>query len=176
MASINFEQWSLKKKIAAGIILGAFAILILSLLLFRSNKATRIILDLPEGSIKILNMDGEKISLDIRAGSSDSTFAGVNPQVIKKTVLYSATPYPASAAKTIKDVSVSIDIAFFAEEGKLIKIYDVAANSEKNFIPEKQYQYTIMTYNGFFEEKGISVKNGSKLLPDILSNILPAVD
>ena len=165
MASIDFRQWNVRKKIAAGTVVVA-AILVLSLLLFRANRATRTILDLPEASIGILNMDGEEISLDIRVGSSDSTFAGVSPQVIKKTVLYSATPYPASAPRMIKDVKVSIDIAFFAAEGALIEIYDVAANSAGNYIPETEYQYTIMAYDGFFEDKGISVKNGSRLLPD----------
>ena len=55
--------------------------------------------------------------------------------------LYSATPYPASAAKTIKDVNVSIDVALFAKEGKLIEIYDVPANSKKNYNTKKELMY-----------------------------------
>ncbi len=168
MTGIGFNKWSIGKRIVAGVLL-ATSVLILSLLLFRPNRATRTILDLPQGSVEILNIDGEKISLEIRVGNPDSTLAGVRPRVAGKAVLYSATPYPASVAKTIKNVNVSIDVALFDGEGGLLEICDVAANSERDCSPEKKYQYTILAYSGFFEEKGVSLRNGSRLLPDTLS-------
>lgn len=171
MASLdikNIANWSLTKKIISGVIL-LLVVWILWSIFGGVNAATQRILELPDGSVQIVNDDGKTINLEIKVGNSDSNFSKVSKSVVEKTVLYSGSSYPASAATVIEDVNVPIEVALFNGEGNLIKIYNIPANTKKTCNPDKKYQYTIMAAEGFFEDKGISLENSSKLLPDTVN-------
>lgn len=163
----NIADWSLKKKIITSVILLLIAWILWSIF-GGANAATMDILKLPEGSIQVLNNDGEKITLDIKIGESNSDFSNVSKEVVEKTVLYTASSYPASAGTVFENVSIPIEAAFFGEEGKVININEIPADTKKTYNPEKEYQYVIMARDGYFADNDISVENGSKLLVDTL--------
>ena len=163
----NIKNWGLKKQIAVGVS-AILVIWILWSLLGGANAATQNILQLPEKTIKVKN-DDNKVSLDIRVGNSNSTYSGVNSQVVKNNVLYTASDYPASAAFEIKGVKVPIDVALFDGNGKIIGVYDVETGTEESFNPDSEYQYVLMAQDGYFTGKNISKENNSRLLSDTLN-------
>ena len=105
--NLNIKEWGLTKKIISGLIL--FIILwILWTVLFGVNQNTQTILNLPEGSLKIVNTDGEEINLKIKISNASTSFFGVSPEVIKENVIYYTSTFPASAKRKFKQVKVPI--------------------------------------------------------------------
>lgn len=159
---MNFKEWGMFKKIIAAIIL-LLVIWFLWATFMGTNAATQRILDLPEGSLTIENGDGELITFDIRIGESTSTFSGVDSEVIKETVIYHTSAYPASATRVFKPVSVPIAIARFDSNGEIKEVHEVPADTEMTITPETNYQHTIMASKDFFQENNISLENGSTI-------------
>ena len=159
---MNIKEWGLPKKIGAGVIL-LILIWIIWGQLFGVNQATQEILDLPEGTLDIVNNDGEEITINIKQGTSATTFADVDPEVIAETVIYHASPFPASAARVFAGAEVSYEVARFDAEGRILEIYEISANTDRTINPDERYQHTLMAPEGFFAENNISVENGSTI-------------
>lgn len=170
MASINLKNisdWSLTKKIIFGVVI-LLIIWILWSIFGGPNTVTQNILKLPEATIQIVNEGEEEIELQVRVNNTGAEFAGVRESLIEETVLYHATAYSASASIEVNKVKVPLALALFEENGNLINIYKVKAGEQKTITPEGRYKYTLMAEDGYFAEKGISMENGSKILPDTL--------
>ena len=156
--NLSFSEWSIFKKILSLLILLLIIWLVWNAF-FSINQATQEILDLPEGSINLVNNDGEEMTIDIKMGTSATSFASVDEEVIKETVIYHTSPFPASATRVFEGAEVSYEVARFDPEGKLMQIYEVAPDTNKTVEAEDTYQHTLIAYKGFFEENNISVEN-----------------
>ncbi len=161
----NISEWGWPKKIIAVVIL----ILIIWLgwrTFFGVNQATRAILDLPEMELELENADGELISISVRNGTPATTYVNVDPDVIRENVVYYTSNFPASATRIIRPVQTDLQIARFGPDGHIQEIYDVPADTEVSIVPDGRYQHTIMAYDGFFAEHGISVENETSIVID----------
>ncbi|MFP4589607.1 MAG: hypothetical protein ACLFO3_06560, partial [Candidatus Acetothermia bacterium] len=106
------------------------------------NKATRDLLGLPDGQVKIENEDGQEINLDVKVGSFNTSLSDVNPEVLQETVLYIASPSPRSFVRVYEDIETDVEVAYFSPTGKILEIFTVAANTTERLAPEEEYQYS----------------------------------
>ena len=159
---LNIKEWGLTKKIISGVIL-LVVLWIIWTIFFGVNQNTQTILNLPEGSLKIVNSDGEEIDITIRISNASTSFSGVDSKVIKENVIYYTSTFPASAKRKFKQVSIPIEIARFDKDGKIKEIHEIPAKMEVTIDPESDYQHTLIAEKGFFEKNNISVENGSTI-------------
>ncbi len=159
-------KWGFGKKALTGIvgliIVGAIVWLIVGGM-GGENKATREILNLPDGEIVAVNEDGSEFSFDVKIGAFDTKLEGVNPEVIRETVIYIASPSPRSFTRVYENIDADIEVAYFDSDKALFEIFQVPANTRGELSPSKEYKYSIIAPQGFFSDNNLSVENGTKL-------------
>ncbi len=144
-----------------------FIAIILVVLIWNSfigmNDATRKISTLPEGKIEIENDDGQ-FELNVKMGSSSTSFTQVKPKVIQQTVVYYVTEFLSSATRKFKNINSPMEIALFNKQGELVRIEKIPAKTEIEINVGKEIKHVIMVYEGFCAQKNISVDKNSKII------------
>ncbi|MFW6279250.1 MAG: hypothetical protein ACOC2G_03575, partial [Bacillota bacterium] len=121
---MNISEWGTSKKLIAAVVLVLLLWVVYSTF-FTPNSETQAILDLPEGTVTIVNDGGQEVTIDVKIGSSATRFKGVDPEVIQETVVYITTPFPASAERTFEPVKAPLQYARFGGDGQIQKIHDI---------------------------------------------------
>lgn len=147
-------------------------VIVVWMFFFTKSESVKDYLEAYKAEIQVNNKGGDKTTLNIRVGDAGTGLTGVKPSLIEDGYpLYLASKYSASAGHHVGEVKVPIDVAMFSGKGNLLKICDVPAKTETTCVTETEYQYVIMAEDGYFEDKGVSLENESKLLIDTLEKM-----
>ncbi len=150
-----------------GLVVLLVAIIVLIVTLAGSDRATQLVLELPQTTLTIETPDNGSVELEVREADSaearDTGFSGVDPEVIAETILFIEIPFSASAPYQVDDLQSSIDIAFFDEAGQFMSIQAASPDQTAGFRPDGRYKYILLAREGLFAERGIT--EGSRLIP-----------
>lgn len=161
------KKWSMQKKAITGVVSLVVVGVIVWLIVVGTggvNKATKDILNLPDGELVAVNEDGSEFAFDVKTGSFDTNLEKVDPEVIRETVIYIPSPGPRSFTRVYKNIDANIEVAYFDANRTLFEIFQVPANTRGELSPSKEYMYSIIAAENFFSNNNLSVENGTRLL------------
>ncbi len=131
-----------------------------------SRTASQAVAALPEQALRLQNAEGAVVELTVRNASSlersHCAFNCVREDVVQSTVLFSATPFAASAPITVERLQVPIEMIFFCGAGEFLEMRRFEPGEKELYAPERGYRYHLEAKDGFSAEFGIAP--GSSLL------------
>jgi hypothetical protein len=110
-----------------------------------------------------VDSSGQTITLQVRNVGSDVNVRGVKASSLRGEIFFASTAFPRAAAYEFESGELPVEVVFFAPDGQLLEIDQVAANTKATLTPDEQYQYTIVAPQGLLAERGVSVEEGSTL-------------
>ncbi len=135
-------------------------------------RVTRVLANMPEASVTVINEAGESLTLPVRLAATSeartTAFKGSGTQAIEDNVLLLRYDINTIAGHTMERVRAPLDIAFFTQEGTLVDVLQAEPGSGVRYstTDRQRYRYVLMAREGFMEEHGINPGSDARLLPD----------
>jgi uncharacterized membrane protein (UPF0127 family) len=123
--------------------------------------------------IKIVNDENQVLELEVKvADEPDERAAGfqnISRSIIEKTLILFAFPEEEYVFFHMRNVEMSLDIAFIKADGTIIEIIRMDPDPNKLYAPNELFKYAIEAPAGFFEGKRITAGK-SRLITESIPN------
>jgi len=171
----QIEAWrklSLTKKIvriaAAVIVVGGIGYLSYQVATYDTTR----FLELPEADLQLVTADGETITLRAKVADTSASrsahFRRVNARVARESILLLSYVREARNRKSLENVRIPLDMAFFDTEGTLVETTTTTLE-QTSYRSELPYRYAVIGKQGMIADLGID--GDTRLIPESTARV-----